>query len=241
MYKQAACRSVLAALTLIGANALLSPASHADVVDVDAIPAVWKEQQIRFEYSTPGGIYSCSALQSKLRALLSDLGADQGLEINMHSCVAGSRGGFTGMGSGLRYADPLLDGATNPTLTITLRSLVQETPEARAELAANRSQAELKALVRREGNIDDTYGATVAGQWKPVRLSGRTRYLDGADCSLLEQLRTQVFAKMAVRVVKDAGTCNRRDISLRFGQPNLHVEALVPAHRYSTVVPRGAG
>jgi len=207
----------------------------ASVADVGNVPAVWKEQQIRFYFVTPGATYSCSAIQTKLRALLTDLGAADGLSVNVKSCTDGIRKAALNMRSGGRQDDFMLDGATTPLVTITIRSLVPETPEALAALQADRGTAELRALVRHEGGLDPGYASAVAGEWKQVRLSDRTRYLDASDCDLLQQVRAQVFAKMAVRVVKDSGTCQRRSVSLRLGGPNLHVEALVPVRRDTTI------
>ncbi|MEQ1579047.1 MAG: hypothetical protein ABL964_00505 [Steroidobacteraceae bacterium] len=207
----------------------------ASVADVGPVPAVWKEQQIRFYFVTQGSAYSCNAIQTKLRALLTDLGAGDGLSVNVKSCTDGIRKAALNMRSGGRGDDFMLDGATTPLVTITIRSLVPETPDALAALNADRGTAGLRALVRHEGALDQSYASAVAGEWKQVRLSDRTRYLDASDCDLLQQVRAQVFAKLAVRVVKDSGTCQRRSVSLRLGGPNLHVEALVPVHREPTV------
>ncbi len=227
------------ALPLILAGSALggfqSNALAASIADVGNVPAVWKEQQIRFYFVTPGATHSCNAIQAKLRALLTDLGAAEGLSVNVKSCTDGIRKAALNVRSGGRQDDFMLDGATTPLVTITIRSLVPETPEAVAALQADRGTAELRALVRNEGGLDPAYASAVAGEWKQVRLSDRTRYLDASDCDLLQQVRAQVFAKMAVRVVKDSGTCQRRSVSLRLGAPNLHVEALVPVRRDTTI------
>jgi hypothetical protein len=227
------------ALSLLCAGGALlgfqSSASAASAADVGDVPAVWKEQQIRFYFVTPGASYSCNAIQTKLRALLKDLGADDSLDVAVHSCTDGFRKAALNMRSGGRQDDFLLDGATSPLVTITIRSLVPDTREAQADLEADRGTAELKALVRHQGGLDPAYGTAVAGEWKAVRLSDRTRYLDAADCDLLQQVRAQVFSRLAVRVVKDNGTCQRRSVSLRLGAPNLQVEALVPVRREPVV------
>jgi hypothetical protein len=207
----------------------------ASVADVGPVPALWKEQQIRFYFVTPGSAYSCNAIQTKLRALLTDLGAGDGLSVNVKSCTDGIRKAALNMRSGGRQDDFMLDGATTPLVTITIRSLVPETPESLAALNADAGTAELRALVRHEGGLDQSYATAVAGEWKQVRLSERTRYLDASDCDLLQQVRAQVFAKLAVRVVQDSGTCQRRSVSMRLGAPNLRVEALVPVRRDPTV------
>ncbi len=212
-----------------------STAPAASIADVGNVPAVWKEQQIRFYFVTPGTSYSCNAIQTKLRALLTDLGAADGLNVNVQSCSDGIRKSALNMRSGGRQDDFMLDGALSPLVTISIRSLAPETPDAVAALNADRGTAELKALVRNEGSLDPAYASAVAAEWKPVRLSERTRYLDASDCDLLLQVHAQVFAKLAVRIVKDSGTCQRRSVSLRLGSPNLRVEALVPVRRDPTI------
>lgn len=204
----------------LGAISLLFQPPAWSRVTPDGIPAVWKEQEIQFHYSQSGGVYSCNALERKLRAILTELGATQPLGIRVQSCVDGLRRATAGLA-------PRPDAA--PRVMLSIRSLVQDTHESRAELAANRGREELKALVRNQGVLDASYGAAVPAEWKQVRLSPRSGYVDRTDCDLLQQLQTQVFAKMAVRVVKDSGTCNRQSSSLRLAQPSLNVEALVPS------------
>ncbi len=210
----------LPGLCAVGAISLLCQYQAWGRVDPDDIPAVWKEQEIQFHYAQSGGVYSCNALERKLRAILTELGATQPLGIRVQSCVDGFRRTTAGLA-------PRPDAA--PRVTLSIRSLVQETPESRAELAANRGREELKALVRNQRGLDVSYGEAVPAEWKQVRLSPRSGHVDRTDCDLVQQLRTQVFAKMAVRVVKDSGTCNRQGSSPRLAQPSLNVEALVPS------------
>lgn len=204
----------------LGAITLLFQSPAWSRVSPDDIPAVWKEQEIQFYYAQSGGVYSCNALERKLRAILTELGATQPLSIRVQSCVDGFRRTTAGLA-------PKPDAA--PRVTLSIRSLVEDTQESRAELAANRGREELKALVRNQGALDASYGTAVPAEWKQVRLSPRSGYVDRTDCDLVQQLQTQVFAKMAVRVVKDSGTCNRQSSSLRLAQPSLNVEALVPS------------
>lgn len=210
----------LLTLCALGAISLSVQSPAWGRVAPDDIPAVWKEQEIQFHYTQSGGVHSCNALQRKLRAILTELGATQPLSIRVQSCV-----------DGYRHTSPDLaprpDAA--PRVTLRIRSLVQDTHEARAELAARRGHEELKARVRNQGGLDANYGTAVAAEWKQVRLSPRSGYLDRTDCELVRQLQAQVFARMAVRVVKDSGTCNRESSSLRLAQPSLNVEALVPS------------
>lgn len=201
----------------------------AETTDPNGVAAVWMEQEIEFHYMHAGGVYSCQALERKLRSILTEVGASQPIQIELKSCSAALRQN----GTGARQGEILPDGSITPRITLSIRSLVLRTPQAMAALEANRGREELKAMVRKERGLDAAYGLPVSAEWKQVRLSPRTRYLDRTDCDLIQQLRAQVFTKMAVRVVRDAGTCDRQSLSLRLAQPNLNVEALVPLGTYA--------
>jgi len=215
---------------LVGSSAFLSGFSAASSQDIgpDGVPAVWMDQEIVFHYTHAGGVYSCSALERKLRSILTELGAVQPVNITLKSCSAGMRKAT----AVTRQGEMLPDGSVTPRITLSIRSLVPRTPEALAALSAVRSREELKAMVRGQGGPDPSYGMPVPAEWRQVRLSPRTPYLDRTDCDLIRQLRSQVFTKMAVRVIRDAGTCDRQSLSLRLAQPNLDVEALVPVSHY---------
>lgn len=195
--------------------------------DPDGVPAVWMQQDITFHYTHSGGVYSCNALERKLRSILSEVGAVAPIQIELKNCSAGLR-----KISAARPGEVLPDGSVAPRITLSIRSLVLKTPQALALLEAKRGREELKALVRNQGRLDPAYAMPIPAEWKQVRLSPRTPYLDRTDCELIQQLRAQVFTRMAVRVVRDAGTCDRQSLSLRLAQPNLNIEALVPVGSY---------
>ena len=61
---------------LIGAGLLFAASAWgADAGSGNLIPAVWKEQHLRFYYLGRTSRYSCDGLRDKVRAMLLELGA----------------------------------------------------------------------------------------------------------------------------------------------------------------------
>jgi hypothetical protein len=58
----------------------------ADAGTGNPMPAVWKEQHLRFFYTGRTSRYSCDGLRDKVRALLLDLGARRDLQIATIGC-----------------------------------------------------------------------------------------------------------------------------------------------------------
>ena len=51
------------------------------------VPAVWREQHVKFHYMGRTSRYSCDGLRDKVRALLLDLGARQDLQVVASGCA----------------------------------------------------------------------------------------------------------------------------------------------------------
>jgi hypothetical protein len=72
---------------LIGAGLLFAASAWgADAGSGNLIPAVWKEQHLRFYYLGRTSRYSCDGLRDKVRAMLLELGARRDLTITALGC-----------------------------------------------------------------------------------------------------------------------------------------------------------
>ena len=66
----------------IGLSLAWRASAHAD----DAVPAVWKKQEISFVYRGGASVHTCGGLSSQLRTLLTALGAHETTTITLIDC-----------------------------------------------------------------------------------------------------------------------------------------------------------
>ncbi|NLG77016.1 MAG: hypothetical protein GX535_12340 [Xanthomonadaceae bacterium] len=167
--------------------------------------AVWKPQRLVFTYRSEGRHYSCSLLEHKIEMILQRLGADERIELTRFSCH---------------------DLAGQARFEVAMRSPIEATEENVRALTDYDTKDRLIARVHgaelpSAGEIE-----TFPAVWASV--SFRTFDLDAGDCALVQQLRRQIFPKMAVRVTKDIrGVDCSQELSGGAG-PRLTVLALVP-------------
>ncbi len=195
------------------------------------VRAVWRQQQIEFSYSGAGGVYTCNALVFKLRAILKDLGARDDAVVQVQGCMDEFRSSSPTTSGRTLTANPKgfeIGQTADPHVTLLVTTLAEATPAVLRQIEAARGQEELKLRIRAEGETVTDDNLPLSAKRKQVRFTANTRYLDPSDCNLVEQVRANIFPQLDVRVVRAASTCNRRDFSLRLGQPNVAVEILVP-------------
>jgi len=190
---------------LLGVLATVPPAGAAEeaAAAAEQVSAVWKPQQINFYMHTITSVYSCRALEDKVRQLLLELGADKDTTVRSVGC----------------YGSEL---SRSPYLRIKLVSPVEATPQVLAELEKSRSTRELAARVKGERPNEIT--GQFPAQWRKVSLSRGKLGLEEGDCELIDELKRKVLPKLAIRVVKDEVSC--MPYSVTMGQPRLEVEAL---------------
>lgn len=203
---RSACRGPLTVgAALLALLAAISPAGAAEEASapLEQVSAVWKPQEINFYLHTITSIYSCRALEDKVRQLLLELGVDKDVTVRSVGC----------------YGSEL---SRSPYLRIKLVSPVEATPQVLAELEKSRSTRELAARVKgeRPNEITEQFPA----QWRKVSLSRGKLGLEEGDCELVDELRRKVLPKLAIRIVKDEVSC--MPYSVTMGQPRLEVEAL---------------
>jgi hypothetical protein len=175
----------------------------------DATQAIWKTQQIQFNYFGFTSTYTCDGLRDRVRAILQQVGADKDMQVSTFGCGA-------------------MDRPTRlPSLKIVVSTPVPATPE---NLAAVSKQAEdqpsdKKTSRKHPLRVDTT--DQFPAVWRTVDFRKSNVQARSGECELMEQLRDQVFKKLSVRIVEDHLNCIPNQISI--GQPDFKVAALVPA------------
>jgi hypothetical protein len=172
------------------------------------VQAVWKAQELTFYFQSFTTFYSCSSLETKVKRLLTAVGAARGMRVRTRGCFSSN------------------EIARMPYVEIVLVSAVEATPEALAELDKTKSTRELAARVRGESKQAEVAAEQFPAQWKRVSLSRGKLNLEPGDCELIEQLKKKVLPKLAIRVVDDDVECVPNQISMT--QPRLVVDALAP-------------
>lgn len=192
--------------TLTALLAIVPAAVNADSTR-EQVSAVWKHQQMSFEYRGYSTMYSCRSLEDKLQIILRTVGAREDVRLQSYVC------------------DEQLGIAR---FQISMQSPVIASDENIRELTTHDSKDELAARVN---------GAQLPGAadlerfpavWKQVSFArDRQMRLERGDCELVEQLRRQILPRMSVQIVKDNIRCSSAFGNV--GSPRLIVSALVPA------------
>ena len=168
--------------------------------------AYWRTQDIKFVYRGHGSLYECTSLRNKVAQVLSEIGAKVGTRVDPLGCqIAQSE-----VPSQLA------------TLRITIVSPAPATNELKQELARLDSRRELLDRVGATPPSTEEFPA----DWQDVDVARTSAARFGSeDCDLLRQLREQVLAKLAVKMLAFDRTCS----SQRMRLPTLKVAVLVPA------------
>ena len=191
----------LAALFAIVPAVVMADSTEAPVT------AVWKAQQVNFEYRGYSTMYSCRSLEDKLEIILRTVGAREDVRLQSYVC------------------DEQLGIAR---FQISMQSPVIASEENLRELTTHDSKDELVARVNGAQLPSAADLERFPAVWKKVSFA-RDRYmrLERGDCELVEQLRRQILPRMSVQVVKDNIRCSSAFGNI--GSPRLIVSALVPA------------
>ena len=177
-------------------------------VDGESVQAVWKPQQMNFEYRGYSTAYSCRSLEGKLELILRSVGARDDLQLIGYAC------------------DEQIGIAR---FQIALQSPVVASEENVRELTAHGAKDELIARVNGEKLPSAADLPRFPAVWKTVSFArDRRMRLERGDCELVQQLRRQILPRMSVHIVKDNVRCSSSMGNI--GAPRLTVSALVPAH-----------
>jgi hypothetical protein len=171
--------------------------------DSAAVQSTWKPQEIRYSYTGFTTAYGCEAYESKVKEILTTLGAHPQTKVRASGC---------------RLDRP----ARHFFVTITTA-----TPVATSDSASSTEVKSEEALLKRLGARTNLTEEQFTAAWKTVDLT-RDRKLDlqPGDCELIEGLRDHVLQKLSIRIVADKVYCTPNQLSIQ--TPELQVSALVP-------------
>ena len=173
----------------------------------DSVEAVWKPQQVNFEYRGYSTTYSCRSLEDKLELILRSVGAREDVQLRSYAC------------------DEQVGSAR---FQILLQSPVVASEDNLRELTTHDAKDDLVARVNGEKLPSAADIPRFAAVWKTVSFArDRRMRLERGDCELVQQLRRQILPRMSVHIVKDNVRCSSSMGNI--GRPRLTVSALVPA------------
>lgn len=193
-----ACMAAIAPVPAVMANS---------VADRENVTAVWKSQQVNFEYRGYSTTYSCRSLEDKLTMILRTVGAREDVQLRSYVC------------------DEQLGIAR---FQVAMQSPVVASEENIREITSRDSKDELIARVKGEKPPSAADLERFPAVWKKVSFSSdRNMRLERGDCELVQQLRQQILPRMSIQVVKDNLRCSSNLGNV--GPPRLTVSALVRA------------
>ena len=144
-----------------------------------SVEAIWRVQQLQFDYSSQTVSYSCSEFKERIRGILHAVGAHERIVVDT-GCSAG--GFVKATHANISMAVPVEATAENVRDATTFR--------AHQILAARVSGTELPTAT----NIE-----RFTASWQ--RISLRRLQLTRGDCDLLDGLRRQVLPRLSIRAV----------------------------------------
>ena len=204
----------------------------------EPVPAVWKEHQLSFNYSSSIAMFACKSLTGRVGDLLRAVGARDDIKVSVNNCdetltpaspgVVGPTGRISRPVSS-PYPEPRLDTARRQSVFVhvSLMMPTEVTPEVLVELEKDKQRRELVARV--SGNPAARFNDPVIfpAERQEVTLSRKTVGLEPLECELLEQMSTTVFRELGVNVVRERTNCDRTRPGMT--PPELVVESLMPA------------
>jgi hypothetical protein len=212
----------------------------------EPITAVYKAQEVSFQYRSSNRFYPCHELEHRVAVILVAVGARDDITVKARNCDA-----FM-IDNGNNNIDPMTGrdnmdpferdrwgtsssrfGRTNDrreqyaSVRVQLMVPVQVTPQVLKEIEKDKSRRELVSRVT--GNMATAFNDPVIFEAKrqEVTLSQRTIRLRAEDCELLDQMSNSVFRKLNVKVLRRSFSCGPRDSESRIA-PQLVAEALLP-------------
>lgn len=178
---------------------LLAAPAHAD----RAVEAIWRVQQLPFNYHSTRTAYSCSGLQERIRAILRAVGAHESVAVEVQ-CLGGEL--LHSARASIAVATPI--EATDENILAATRFEPYELIAARLRGVALPTATNIERF---------------AASWQRVSLS--QLQLEMGDCDLLDSLRGQIFPRLRIRGASGFG-CSSTATRLR---PGPKVEALIRA------------
>lgn len=226
-----ACSAALLLLSIASS----STAAQVAAEENGAVPAIWKIQNVPFEFRGDTVSYTCESFRKKVRAILLEIGVHSSLIVTAQ-CAPAVQQPFLRAPDTIGYgreAEPL---SASPSLHMTrLSTRISATLTLAAPAIANQrnvheattfnAQQQLVARVNEEDLPTPSSIPIFPAVWAPISLSdGADTWLEPSDCELLKQLSRQVFPKIGVEVTRTKLVCSASVTS----RPSVEVRALVP-------------
>jgi hypothetical protein len=239
---------------LSAASLMLTGAALADA----PVTAVYKVQELSFQYRLPRYSQPCQDLQARVANILLAIGARDDIKVDVRNCDAYMIGDDDMMDpmpgrasdpfdrtdpfersndpfnrSSSTFRNPASERRQSALIRVRLQMPVEMTPAVMKEVEKDKSRRELVSRVTRNPGAAMNDPILFEAQRQEVTLSSKTVRLKPEDCELLEQMSTQVFRKLNVKVTRRTNSCGPRDSSRI--PPQMDVEALLPTGRLAVV------
>lgn len=216
----------------------------AETTEHEPITAVYKAQELSFQYRSSNRYYPCHELEHRVAVILVSVGARDDINVKARNCefMLDTNDPSIDPMTGRDNMDPFERdrwgtssrfGRTNDrreqyaSVRVQLMMPVQVTPQVLKEIEKDKSRRELVSRVT--GNMAAAFNEPIIFEAKrqEVTLSQRTIKLRAEDCELLDQMSNSVFRKLNVKVLRRSFSCGPRDSASRI-PPQLVAEALLP-------------
>lgn len=193
----------LATVLMCGSTSANAAEPGSDEVEELVVEAIWKPQRIRFEYRGYNTHYTCGALASRLRKILTRMGAYDNIQVDGVACDAS-------MGLArfeVRFLSPVI-----------------ATPENVQQFTTYTTEQELIARLHGKQLPSANDLPRFPAEWTTISFANdRKMRLQPGDCALVQQVARRILTHMSVRVLKDARCSEFGDIR----PPSLTVAALI--------------
>jgi hypothetical protein len=238
---------------LSAASVLLTGTALAD----GTVTAVYKVQELSFQYRLPRYSQPCQDLQARVANILLAVGARDDIKVDVRNCDAYMIGDDDMMDpmpgrssdpfdradpfersndpfnrSSSTFRNPATERRQSALIRIRLQMPVEMTPAVMKEVEKDKSRRELISRVTRNPGASMNDPILFEAQRQEVTLSSKTVRLKPEDCELLEQMSSQVFRKLDVKVTRRTTSCGRDSSRI---PPQMDVEALLPTGRIAVV------
>jgi hypothetical protein len=238
---------------LSAASVLLAGTALAD----GTVTAVYKVQELSFQYRLPRYSQPCHDLQARVANILLAVGARDDIKVDVRNCDAYMIGDDDMMDpmpgrssdpfdradpfersndpfnrSSSTFRNPASERRQSALIRIRLQMPVEMTPAVMKEVEKDKSRRELISRVTRNPGASMNDPILFEAQRQEVTLSSKTVRLKPEDCELLEQMSSQVFRKLDVKVTRRTASCGRDSSRI---PPQMDVEALLPTGRIAVV------
>ena len=201
-----------------------------------AVRAIWRSQNVPFNYRGDRTAYTCEMFKDKVRAALISVGVHASLivELGCDSAPLSQQTGrrppstvIRGEVEGLPVGPTHISGTSLRISTrIALAAPVLASDQNVRAATTFDAQQHLLAKMKNEPLPTPSTISVFPAVWTAVQLSGKNNsWVEAEDCELLRQLSQQVFPALGVKVTRKV-ICS----GAKLAKPIVNVEALMPVY-----------